>query len=402
MSTILLISPEPWDGHFVSKHHYAIELAKRGHDVLFHGPPQAGGRVRIDAVEQQGARLGVVHAPQVAPGLRFLPARLRNTIEARWLRHLERLVAKRIDVVWLFENSRFFDMRFAGDRLRIYHQVDLNQNFHPEMAAATADLCIAVSRPIAERLEPLAKRLIRITHGYAEPADGRPDHDLPRPREDAAVQAMLIGNLDIPYLDIPLLAELVHRNPDVRFHFVGRYAPENRLHEALNAAPNAVFWGPRPAEALPAILEQADVLLVAYLAEKHLEQLANPHKIMEYLASGRAVLATRTLEYEENAGLVDIAPDRASYLTLFRKIVDNLPLWNAPDRMARRRTFALNHTYDLQLDRIAAALGEHGSILASTSARKLTPGAIHCADGAHHAAGGLSMHQRSRSDGTQG
>ena len=37
--TILIISPQAWGKMFLSKHHYAIELAKRGNAVYFLNPP---------------------------------------------------------------------------------------------------------------------------------------------------------------------------------------------------------------------------------------------------------------------------------------------------------------------------------------------------------------------------
>ncbi len=135
MSTILIISPEPWEGHFVSKHHYACELARRGHRVLFYGPPEAMGTMRLEPVTDAHGDLLVLRAPRVAQGLRFLPSPLRRALEARWLGKVEQLAGARIDVVWNFENSRFFDMNFAGKRLTIYQQVDLDQAFHPAKAA---------------------------------------------------------------------------------------------------------------------------------------------------------------------------------------------------------------------------------------------------------------------------
>lgn len=37
--TILIISPEPWGKMMISKHHYALELAKLGNEVYFLNPP---------------------------------------------------------------------------------------------------------------------------------------------------------------------------------------------------------------------------------------------------------------------------------------------------------------------------------------------------------------------------
>jgi len=363
LSTILIISPEPWEGHFVSKHHYAIELALRGHDVLFFGPPEASSTIRLERVVRENAVLRVVRAGRVAPALRFLPGWVRRGLEAAWLRRLEAVAGTHIDVVWLFENSRFFDMRFAGDRLKIYHQVDLNQDLHPDRAAATADIAIAISGPIAERLKGAASLPLRITHG----CQWRPAGALPAQGEErfagCQVHAMLTGNLDTVYMDTQLVSDLVADHPEVRFHFVGRYTIDSGLHQALQSAPNAVFWGPLPAMDLPALLARADILLVTYLADTYLQQLANPHKIMEYLASGRAVLATRTLEYEERPGLIEIAPDREAYRAMFKAMAADPQHWNSEANVARRRAFAGDHTYGRQIDRIAAALGDRGGLV---------------------------------------
>lgn len=364
MNTILLISPEPWDGHFVSKHHYALELARRGHRVLFYGPPDTAGGIRLEPVANAQGHLHVLRAPRVAPGLRFLPGPLRRSLEARWLGRVEKIIGRPIDVIWNFENSRFYDLRFAGERLKIYQQVDLNQNFRPESAAATSDLSIAISAPIEQRLSPFARNLIRITHGHADQgADQFRPERLDQRFGRAKVNAVLTGNLDIAYLDVPLLAQLVSTHPEVCFHFIGAYTAGQGLHGAVGLAPNSVFWGRQRADVLPAILKRADVLLVAYLADVHLDQLANPHKMMEYLASGRCVLATRTLEYEDRPDLIETALNRADFARRFGLIAANPAAWNSADAVARRQAFAHQNTYTRQLDRIVQALGPRGSLV---------------------------------------
>lgn len=365
MASILIISPEPWDALFVSKHHYAIELARRGHRVLFYGPPDPSGPTYIENVQWQEVSLGIVHSPQLAKGLRFLPSILRWQIEAKWLKALESLEGKQIDVVWLFENSRFYDMRFAGDRLKIYHQVDLNQDFQPETAARTCNLAVAISRPIEDRLRPVARKLIRVTHGYADRSQSFLIEGLLSERfSDASIHALMTGNFNLRYLDIPLLTELVKRNPAARFHFIGTYTQDIGLHHALASEKNAIFWGKMPAEALPSIFERTDILLLAYLSDEYLQQLANPHKLMEYLASGKVVLATRTLEYEERPGLIQIAQNRVDFLDKFQRITNDISVWNTVERMDHRRAFAAGNTYAHQVDRIVAALGEQGSLIA--------------------------------------
>ena len=56
--TILILSPQSWGKMFVSKHHYAIGLAKKGAVVYFLNPPdqenhQPKGDITIMPSEQQ-------------------------------------------------------------------------------------------------------------------------------------------------------------------------------------------------------------------------------------------------------------------------------------------------------------------------------------------------------------
>lgn len=304
----------------------------------------------------------MVHAPSVAPGLRYAPAKLRRLLERRWLRRLEMLSGKHIDVVWLFENSRFYDMRFAEERLKIYHQVDLNQDFHPEVAAATADISIAVSKPIQRRLRIHANRLLRITHGC--PQGALSVLSSPKVIEESfrteTVHAVLAGNLDIKYLDIKLISNLVTNHPDVKFHFVGQYTEEKGLHAAIGNCYNVVFWGRQAADSLPYFFQYADVLLVTYLANQYLEQLSNPHKILEYLASGRCVLATKTLEYEEHHDLIEMASSHEEFQKKFMIIVTSPDSWNTKEKVAKRKAFAADKTYSRQIDRISKVIESQG------------------------------------------
>lgn len=363
MSSILLISPETWDGHFVSKHHYAWELARRGHQVLFYGPPESSGGIWLAPVADAGGRLGVLRAPRVAPGLRFLPGRVRRFLEARWLRRVEQIAGQSIDVVWNFENSRFFDMRFAGDRLKIYHQVDLNQDFHVAAALASSDLRLTNSGAMLRRFSALGFDGHKIDHGVAHvPSEDVVVRD-PRLRPNR-LAAAYVGNLDIAYLDVPLLADLIAAFPQVDFHLIGTASPGNRLRSLTADAENVFWWGRIDSAAIVPTLRSMDVLLLAYDTEHHREQLANPHKLMEYMASGVVTVATFTEEYTDKRHLLAMADRREDYPGLFASVIGALPDWNAPERRDQRIAFARDNTYERQIERISALLGAASSVLA--------------------------------------
>lgn len=357
---ILIISPEAWDSHSVSKHHYAQEVARRGHRVLYHGPPAPTGPMRLDPVETASGDLSVLRAPRVAPGLRFLPALLRRGCETKWLKKVEQLCGQPIEVVWNFENSRFFDMNFAGERLKIYHQVDLNQDFHPETAAATADHVFCTSKLIQKRLIPHHANAQLIQHGVqiAPISAEREAHLFAM----GTLNCLYVGNLSMEYLDRDLLLNCLAKFPDMTFNFVGGFREGDPFEQALRQRPNAVLHGKVAPDRILSIIANADILLVTY-AKEHFDDQSNPHKIMEYMMGGKVIVATYTQEYEAVSDLLAMGDRDTDFVQLLGNVAREIEAWNTPELMTRRRAFAADNTYPRQLDRIAQAIGPRGHLI---------------------------------------
>jgi glycosyltransferase involved in cell wall biosynthesis len=355
---ILIVSPEPWDTNQVSKHHYARTLAKRGHRVLFLDPPGPSGSTQsIERVLEEDGEILIVRGPRVAPGLRFMPGSIRRALERRWLERLERRVGVHVDIVWQFENSRFYDMTFAGDRVKIYHQVDLNQDRHMAAAAESADIRFAVSEVILNQIAKHALDVRKISHGVLT-VELRTGTECPRIRPGRPTAAY-VGSLDIMYLDAEALRETVLGSPEVDFHLIGSYSENGKVHRLIHALPNAFFWGRLPSKDLPEVLEKMDVLMLVYDSFNHRDQVANPHKLMEYLASGKVTVATHTEEYKSLSGELVVMVDKLrDYPAAFRAVMADLNRWNSPALRAARIAYALDNTYDRQLDRISSALSQ--------------------------------------------
>jgi len=356
---VLIISPEPWRAHTVSKHHYAMMLARQGANVFFLDPPdESFDDVRINRIDGH-ERLHVVQGPKIKSGLRFYPAFVRRWVERAWLKDLEKKIGVSLSVIWLFENSRFFDMGFADERLKIYHQVDLNQNFNPKTAAITADICFCTSDLIREKLLSYTPCVYKIHHGVVPAQNLQPLSTSQVQNVARAVPlAVYIGNLDMEYLDAPLLAETVKSFPDVQFHFVGGYTKGGKLWKAASAYSNVVWWGKLDSRLISPILERADILLVTY-EERHWKDQSSPHKFMEYFASGKTVISTYTDEYKDKRHLLKMVDDSNDFIPAFEEVVNHLEEYNSPERQAERIAFAKENTYDRQLDRIFKLLKQH-------------------------------------------
>jgi hypothetical protein len=358
MSAVLVISPEPWEAQAVSKHHFARVLAESGRTVLFLDPPAPSAK-KLEISDVEGvANLRVLRGPRVAPGLRFIWSGARRRLEKRWLVRAERLSNTSISTIWLFENSRFFDLRFAGGRLKIYHQVDLNQDFHHLVAARTADVCLCTTDIIRDKLRSVRPDVHKIHHGAVVLDSSQNDPEIATAFGRPGKHAVCVGNLNIPYLDTATLSRLVEAHPGVTFHFVGEFNRASPFYLESVGRPNVVWWGRRDRGEIPGILEAADVLLVAYDAKRFRDQLASPHKVMEYLLSGKVIVASYTDEYKDKRNLVEMAGPGEDIDPVFERVIRSLDFCNAPARMVERRAFALQHSYKRQLDRVAGIVRE--------------------------------------------
>ncbi len=355
---ILIISPEPWTGHFVSKHHYAITLASKGYKVYFLNPPNNDlNNIKINQTKYKN--LWSISAPQVAKGLRFYPKRLRNFIEKRWLQKLENKIGQKFSTIWLFENSRFYDMDFAEDRLKIYHQVDLNQNFHIKEAVSSADICFCTTDYILDKIKPYNAKAYKIHHGVSlHLKNYRLSEKQKNKFTNKKINVTYIGNLGMHYMDIKLLAKLVTNFPNIQFQFVGGYHENDPLYKTCKIVNNICWWGKVESELIPEILSFSDVVLVSYQTKYFIDQ-ASPHKIMEYLASGKVIVSTYTDEYKDKRHLLEMVDDSKDYIKRFDKVINNLNFYNSKEKQQTRILFAKEHSYEKQLGKITALLKKH-------------------------------------------
>ncbi|MFB6258250.1 MAG: hypothetical protein ABEH38_06125 [Flavobacteriales bacterium] len=347
---VLLVSPQPWGGGQVSKHHYARELNRRGVQVFFLEPPSGKkGKERFRIKEEVMPGLYVVLHESPLSGLRFYPPFIRKRLMKEQVRKLERLCAPEgFDIVWSFEGSRFFDLELFGpESLKVFHMVDLVQDHNLSKVAGTADLVLCTTSFIETRLSPYTSEVNKIPHGYAP--SGKEEGTR---KKGKGMQVAYMGNLSIPYLDRELIKELLRRFPDPCFHFFGPAFEGDAFLERLKEFDNAVLHGPLPAEDVRSSLASMDILLILYNAESYRKQVAAPHKMMDYLASGKAVVATWMEEHREHCDLIRMVERQEDFIPAFEEVIRDLDIWNSPELQKRRKAIAETRTYDKLLDRI--------------------------------------------------
>jgi glycosyltransferase involved in cell wall biosynthesis len=368
---VLLISPQPWDHIHLSKHHYAIELARRGNEVFFLGPPDdaADAGIRVESVP--GVPLVRVIRYRLA-----IPAAVRIHMRPMFDLLLRRTVAKireatgSIDVVWCFDFNLFADLGVFGAPLNLFHPVDrLSQPAHVEVGRS-ADAIFSVSDRILSSFTHVDVPRFFINHGLSEPfARLASQAAESSARKSGPPRIGYAGNLTRPPLNRVILSRMVAETSNAEFHFWGPYEmPEGGAMEAatesrefvrfLREAPNVVLHGPVASDVLAAEIQEMDCFVLSYSLHSTESDRSNSHKILEYLSTGKVIVSSRISTYAEREDLLRMpaGDDDAELPGLLLDTISRLDEWNATSMRNARKAFALDNTYSKQVDRIRQAL----------------------------------------------
>lgn len=352
---ILLVSPEPWGHLFVSKHHYAICLSRKGNRVFFLNPPSSISG--ITGTEHEN--LWSVNYRGFPKGLRYYPSFFHKIFFLKVYRELERTCDVTFDVVWSFDSSVFFDFSLLPtSTLRVLHIVDFNQNFQIAKAAKTADICFCTSEYIKKRLLLYNRNIFKINHGYA--FANQMNMEVMGVDNSSNLKAGYAGNLDLQYIDWDLFEKVILENQGIDFYFAGSLENLERK-DFFDKQPNVKYLDVLEANALTAFYERMDILLLSYKADQYKKQLANPHKMMGYLGSGKMIVTTYTKEYEKlvTQGLLLMSQNNKDFSDLLQQASLNIQTWNSDEKIGARKEFAFSNTYEKQIKKIESLLQTH-------------------------------------------
>lgn len=373
--TIVILSTEPWGKMLLSKMHFALELVRKGNKVFFVNPPRElpGNKLAVIGEVMEGGNLTIIHT-NIVRGSLFLRHKLLflyRLLNRRYVRAIKKLVGSKIDEVWSFNANQYIDLGpFEADK-SIVLLYDLYQGAHIFKAIEKADALISVSQVILDHYKDTSPPKLFIQHGL-----GQHFADKSRQRlrmEDFGIggtktRVGYTGNLLRAGMNTAVAIQIIRGHPEIEFHFWGPYSlKDNNVNDAGYSTPselidfveflrrqeNVFLHGVVTQQELAERLFEMDAFLFIYSPRREVNGASNAHKLLEYISTGRVVIATHVSSYAGSDLLVMCDIKEEDRLPeIFDGAIRDLSYHNTRERQIRRIEFALDNTYARQVERV--------------------------------------------------
>ncbi len=371
-AALVMCASIPWSFH----RNRQQELAERLSDfmpVIYIEPPLVGRSLRSPAsgplrTVKDGCH--VLPAPNGLPGDRFASP-VNWIVQRRLARSLVEALG-RLDlecaVLWVdrIQSAALLD-RFP-EALVVYDCVDEAWTFGrlrrrsylrqvERFLARRADITIASSHGLRQRLSRIARRVELVPNGCDFAHFSRPARRLDRPSDlppAGSAHIGFIGGVARRSLDYGLLRFAAARLPDCRFVFVGAFDAASK--RALGEGKNIALLGAQPYSDLPSYLASFDVAIIPYAVGGQIDYVY-PKKLHEYLAAGRPVVATDLPALRPFEGVVKIGRSRDEFVALIQECLKESADPALSARLAaQRRAVAAGNTWEHRVEQIVGLL----------------------------------------------
>jgi glycosyltransferase involved in cell wall biosynthesis len=370
--TILLISPQAWGKMFVSKHHYAIELAKYGNKVYFLNPPESINSkesIRIETSALHPNLFIIYHQLSFPYNIKFRIISLFHALMKKHIAHILKEIGEPIDIIWSFDLGNLYPFRFFPvTAYKIFHPVDEPLNKASMASAKGAQIIFSVTSEIVEKYKEYKIPSHIINHGLNETFLKYPVNFL---QPNATLHVGFSGNLLRKDIDRNTLLSIIKQNPAIIFECWGSYqlseaniggVEDNEtvsFIEQLKAHPNVRLHGAVPPERLVMEFQQMDAFLICYDVKKDQSKGTNYHKVMEYLSTGKVIISNNISAYKNRPDLIQMIEDRSSNEALphlFKEIINSIADHNSISLQEIRRQYAADNSYQKQIEKMEVLL----------------------------------------------
>lgn len=375
---ILIISPQYWGKMYVSKHHYAVELARRNNNVYFLNPidikkSNRKEQIKINQVQEVANLFYVEHRLNFPFQLKFHAVSFFHFLMRFHVKKLLSVMNTKFDIVWSFDLGDFIPLKLIPARLHIFHPVDEPMNNTAILSARGADILFSTTNQIKNKYSRYPIPMYKIQHGLSDVFLTTCDKTK---KTDDKIRVGMSGNLTRKDIDRTTLMKIVKSHPNIEFNLWGAYNSNNTnigggedketqiFINELHTYNNVCFHGPVLPEKLVEALHRMDAFLICYHPGNDPETGTNYHKVLEYLSVGKVIISSYVTEYADKRTLIEMPHERSNnnLSSLFAQVIQHIEFYNTDTKVNLRQQYAHSNTYCAQVNKIEAYIENHFSI----------------------------------------
>jgi glycosyltransferase involved in cell wall biosynthesis len=377
---VVCLSPQSWEVDLpTNRQQVMAHLAQNGHRVLYVETEGFLGRLlrelrggawrsllrrRLNP-EMVAPGVGVMKAPTLVPwGHRFRRAARVNSFLTAWAIRRRTRANPDSKILWLYDPCFADCVGRTGERFAVYDCVDDYAEqaaadrrmsslvaAYDALAASRSRLVFGTARPLVERHRKHNGRthLVRNVgsfHDFAQAADKKfcaaEVTTLPGP------VIGFTGNFLPGKVDFTLIEAIASHRPEWTVLLVGpsRDGTKETLSRLASRA-NVRWLGARSYEKIPRYVAAFDVAIIPYLRNAYTRSCF-PLKTFEYLAAGKAVVASGLPELEGMEPHVVLAEDAREFIAAVEEALGD----RLPSNVAARQELAAANTWETRTHRL--------------------------------------------------
>ena len=372
--TILIISPQAWGNMFLAKHHYAIELAKYGNEVYFLNPPSKSkvkSGVEIVKSNVVDSLYLINHSLSFSYKIKFKWIGLFHFLMKFHIAKIKKTIGKEIDILWSFDLGNYYPFKyFSTTSLKIFNPIDEPLNKAGIDSANGVNIIISITREILEKYPHINAPKHFMHHGLAEEFINPPEANFVK---DKKIRVGLSGNWLRTDIDTNCLLQIIRENPTVVFEFWGSYQEKQSnigggtdkevasFLQQLLTKKNVIMHGVVHPKELAIHFQRMDVFLICYDILKDQSKGTNYHKVMEYLSTGKVIVANNITTYTTLPNLILMNKQREDNINLpflFKYAIEKLEYYNQESLIKERIEFAQSNSYSNKIVQIEKLLSK--------------------------------------------
>jgi hypothetical protein len=371
---VIALVPDNWSsGVWMPRHQVLTRLANYFHVLWVDKPhewrdvPRRMRNWRRRKTDGRAPENFLVYTPQWWLPEIYHPSRVaRCTFKYRLQQAKKLLVERGCTKIVLYLWRPHFDsaLDLLDADVSCYHVDDEYAYFYPEInnlddrerrLIERVDQVFLHSPSLMERKGGVNSSSLFIPNGVDYDAFARPASE---PSDLAGIPRPRIGYSGVlkNQLDWRLIRELVARNPQWNFVFVGGMAGQTEIHSIVDDVgrhANAHFLGHKTLDELVAYPQYFDVCIMPYRVDGYTNSIY-PLKLHEYLATGRPTVGTPIRSLLDFDVVVTLASSVDEWCSAIANSL--LPAALAPDLRKTRKDLAKTHDWNVLVRSIADAI----------------------------------------------